>query len=141
MTTQTAAAKRPLDALERGVIPYITLNGASDASAFYQRAFGATELQRLAGDDGRLMHCRLEIAGGLLMLSDAFPEHGHAFQPSNSFTMQLVIEDGDAWWKRAVDAGCKVTSPFQQMFWGDRWGALEDPFGINWAIDEPGAPS
>ena len=128
--------------LERGVIPYIIVDGASDASAFYQRAFGARELTRMATEDGKkLMHCRLEINGGLVMMSDTFPEHGHAFQPSNSFLMQLVLDDGQTWWDRAVAAGCEALTPFQTMFWGDRYGQLKDPFQVIWAINEPAKPS
>jgi PhnB protein len=121
-----------------GVVPYINVEGASEASAFYQKAFGAKEISRMAAPDGkRLMHCRLEVNGGPLMMTDCFPEHGYEFQPSHSFTLQLVVEDGDAWWNRAVEAGCQVISPFQKMFWGDRWGQVMDPFQIRWSIDEP----
>jgi uncharacterized glyoxalase superfamily protein PhnB len=130
------------NAVTRGVIPYLNVVGASDASAFYQRAFGATELMRLPAQDGqRLMHCHLEINGGSLMLSDCFPEHGYEHQPSNSYTMQLVVADGDAWWTRAVEAGAEVTVPMAVMFWGDRWGQLRDPFGVIWAINEPAKPA
>ena len=59
------------------------------------------------------------------------------FEPSNSFTMQLMVDDIDAWWKRAVEAGAEVTAPVERMFWGDRYGRLRDPFGINWAMNEP----
>lgn len=127
-----------LNPLQRGVIPYLSVDGASEASAFYQRAFGAREIARLPAEDGkRLMHCHLEIHGGSLMLSDSFPEHGHAYQPSHSFTMTLVVSDIDAWWQRAVDAGAQVTMPLNVMFWGDRYGQLRDPFGVNWAMNQP----
>lgn len=132
MTEQTIP-----ETVTRGVIPYLNVEGASEASAFYQRAFGAKELRRLPAEDGkRLMHCHLEINGGSLMLSDCFPEHGYEHQPSHSFTMQLVVSDIDAWWARAVEAGCQVATPLQLMFWGDRWGSLKDPFGVNWAMNE-----
>ena len=133
------AEEVPIDPqVMRGVIPYLNVVGASEAAAFYQRAFGAQELRRMAAEDGqRLMHCHLLINGGSLMLSDAFPEHGYDHQPSHSFTMQLVLADIDAWWQRAVDAGCEVTTPLQLMFWGDRWGALRDPFGVHWAMNQP----
>ena len=134
MTTDTLVQ----DQLQHGVIPYLSLEGASEAAAFYQRAFGAKELRRLAAEDGkRLMHCHLEINGGSLMLGDAFPEHGYGHQPSHSFTMTLVIADIDAWWARAVEAGAEVTMPVQVMFWGDRYGQLRDPFGVSWALNQP----
>lgn len=127
--------------LMSGVIPYINVEGATDAVEFYKKAFGAIEHRRLPADDGtRLMHCQLEINGGTLMVSDCFPEQGYGFQPSHSFTMQLVVDDIDAWWKRAVDAGATVRSPVERMFWGDRWGSLVDRWGVNWAMNEPAQP-
>lgn len=122
----------------KGVIPYLSVEGAADAAAFYKTAFAAEEFRRMAGEDGRLMHCHLVINGGSLMLSDAFPEHGYAHQPSHSFTMQLVVEGIDSWFQRAVDAGCEVVQPVQLMFWGDRYGALKDAWGVHWAMNEPG---
>jgi PhnB protein len=140
MAVQTGLRPNP-DAATRGVIPYIQLVGANEAVAFYQKAFGAKERSRMpAGDGGKLANCQLEINGGPMMLMDAFPEHGHPFQPSQSFTLQLIVEDGQAWFDRAVAAGCQVTTPFQKMFWGDMWGGLTDPFGIHWGIDEPVKP-
>ena len=121
-----------------GVIPYLTIEGAAKAADFYLKAFGARETMRMPAQDGqRLMHCHLEINGGSLMMSDAFAEHGHPYQPSESYTMQLVVADADVWWKRAVDAGCTVTMPLEKQFWGDRYGKLKDPFGVTWAINEP----
>jgi PhnB protein len=121
-----------------GIIPYINVEGAQDASAFYERAFGARELARIPAQDGqRLMHCHLEINGGSLMLSDCFPELGLALQPSQSFTMHLQVSDVDAWWERAVAAGAEITVPLQLMFWGDRYGKLRDPFGVNWSLSAP----
>ncbi|MFA7262783.1 MAG: VOC family protein [Caulobacter sp.] len=122
----------------RGVIPYLNLVGAADAAELYKTAFGAIEHRRAPAEDGqRLMHCHLEINGGSLMLSDCFPEHGYDFQPSHSFTMQLVVDDIDRWFQRAVDAGLEVTNPVALMFWGDRWGSLKDRFGVHWAMNQP----
>jgi uncharacterized glyoxalase superfamily protein PhnB len=118
-----------------GVIPYINVDGASDASSFYQKAFAATEVMRMPADDGkRLMHCQLNINGGAMMLSDCFPELGFAREPSRSYTMHLQVADPKAWWDRAVEAGCEVVLPLQVMFWGDRYGQLRDPFGVSWSI-------
>ena len=124
-----------------GVIPYVTVDGASEASAFYQVAFGAREVARMLGEDEkRVMHCHLEINGGAFMLSDNFPEMGNApIQRSSSYIMQLVVADGDAWWKRAIGAGCKETLPFKVAPWGDKYGQLTDPFGITWAMSTPAA--
>ena len=122
----------------KGVIPYINVDGAMAAADFYKRAFGADEVMRMPAEDGkRLMHCLLRINDGPMMLSDTFPEHGHGFQPSHSFTLQLVVEDAQPWWDRAVAAGCEIVTPLQVMFWGDRWGQLRDPYKVNWAINAP----
>ncbi|MFI5011322.1 MAG: VOC family protein [Hyphomicrobiales bacterium] len=121
-----------------GVVPYVNIEGAGEASAFYQCAFGAKELARIpAGDGKRLMHCHLEINGGALMLSDCFPERGSGIEPSKSFTMHLQVDDVDGWWKRAVEAGCEVTLPLAVMFWGDKYGKLRDPFQVNWSLGAP----
>lgn len=135
--TQTAVETPAM----KGVIPYLSVVGASDAAEFYKKAFGAVEYQRMAGEDGRLMHCHLVINGGSLMMGDCFPEHGYGHQPSHSFTMQLVVDDIDSWWKRAVDAGAEVTMPVQVMFWGDRYGSLKDAWGVHWAMNEPSKPA
>ncbi|HRD28758.1 MAG TPA: VOC family protein [Caulobacter sp.] len=122
----------------KGVIPYLNVVGAAEAADLYRAAFGAIEHRRMPADDGkRLMHCHLEINGGSLMLSDCFPESGYEHQPSHSFTMQLVVDDIDAWFQRAVDAGLTVTNPVTLMFWGDRWGSLTDRFGVHWAMNQP----
>lgn len=137
MTKDSTAAGRPVMG---GVVPYMVVDGAAAAADFYRKAFGAKELARMPAQDGkRVMHCHLEINGGSLMLCDPFPEHGHPYQPSPGATMQLVVKDGDAWWHRAVAAGCKVTMPFERAFWGDRYGRLTDPFNVSWAVNEPAA--
>ena len=118
-----------------GVVPHLNVEGANDASAFYQRAFAARELSRQPADDGqRLMHCHLLINGGSLILSDCFPEFGITNQPSHCVAMHLQVDDVDAWWKRAVDAGAAVTIPLADQFWGERYGKLRDPFGVNWSL-------
>ncbi len=136
MSVQTEL-KPNTDALTRGVVPYIQVEGAAKAIEFYKEAFGARELSRTPGQDGRIMNCQLEINGGLFMVMDAMPDHGYPLQKSHSFTMQLMVPDGQGWFDRAAAAGCKVTTPFQKMFWGDLWGALEDPFGVRWGVDQP----
>jgi PhnB protein len=123
----------------RGVIPYIGMNGrAGEAADFYGRAFAARDLGRLPGqeDPSRLMHCQLEINGGALMMTDMHAP-GEPERAPQGFHLQLVVEDGDLWWNRAVEAGCTVTVPFEKTFWGDRWGLLTDPFRILWSVDEP----
>lgn len=119
----------------QGITPHLNVEGASDASAFYQKAFDATELFRMPAEDGkRLMHCHLRINGGDMFLCDTFPEYGHTFQPSNCFTMHLTVDDVDAWWARAVDAGCEIIMPLEVQFWGDRYGSVRDPFQVCWSM-------
>jgi uncharacterized glyoxalase superfamily protein PhnB len=136
MSVQTELKTNP-DTLTRGVVPYIQVENAAAAIELYKKAFGAIERSRTPGPDGRIMNCQLEINGGLFMVMDAMPEHGFPHQPSHSFTMQLMVAEGQAWFDRAAEAGCKVQTPFQKMFWGDLWGAVIDPFGVHWGIDEP----
>lgn len=130
------------DTLMRGVIPYLAIDGAREAIAFYKKAFGAElfgDITPMPGDT-RIANASLVINGGVMMLSDVFGEQGDAAaKGGRGFTMTLVIDDGETWFSRAVAAGCEVTTPFEQQFWGDRYGALRDPFGIDWALNEPSA--
>ncbi len=123
-----------------GLTPHLTIRGgrAAEAIAFYSKAFGAQELMRHASDDGRLMHAHLKINGSSLMMHDDFPEHGHAPAGDPACVMlHLQVNDADAWWNGAVEAGAKVVMPLEDQFWGDRYGQLEDPFGHRWSIGAP----
>ena len=129
---------RPDGSVMRGPIPYIALGGrAAEALAFYARAFGATDLGRMPdpADPARLMHGQVEINGGALMVTDHM---GDGTGPVLRGHLQLVVHDGRAWWDRAVAAGCAVEMPFERQFWGDDCGLLRDPFGLAWAILQPG---
>ncbi|HYG91478.1 MAG TPA: VOC family protein [Azospirillum sp.] len=128
----TASADRKF---VRGVVPYVNVSDANAAAAFYTRAFGAEEVYRVPADDGRrLMHCHLHINGGSLMISDPFPECGYELKTPQSFVLHLQVDDLDAWWRRAVEAGAEIVMPLQEMFWGDRYGQLRDPFGVTWSL-------
>ncbi len=99
---------RPKARTMQGVIPYLAMEGrAGEAAGFYARAFGARELGRMPDEDepGRLMHCQIEINGGALMMTDMRAPDTPAVRPQG-FHLQLVVADGDAWWRRAVEAGC-----------------------------------
>lgn len=130
----------PNERLMQGVIPYLAIDGALEAIAFYRKAFGALmhgDIALMPGTE-RVANASLVINGGVLMLSDVFPDMGQpAAKGGHGFTMQLVVEDGDLWWNRAVGAGCEIVAPFAKQFWGDRYGQLRDRFGIDWAINEP----
>lgn len=129
-------AKSP--AARGGVVAYLTVEGAVKAAEFYQRAFGAVEIGRIPVDEkGRTMHIHLDFNGTSLMLSDGFPEHGHPALPPQGFTMIIPATDIDNQFDRAVKAGAQVMQPVQTMFWGDRYGALRDPFGITWGMNQP----
>ena len=90
-------------------------------------------------EKGRTMHIHLYVNGGSLMLSDGYPEHGHPHEPAKGYTLHMKIENIDAAWKRAVDAGCEIVLPLQKMFWGERYGQLRDPFGVMWSMSYPEA--
>lgn len=135
MTTETAAAP-----VLGGVFPYLAVSDASAAAAFYVAAFGAREVFRHPPDEqGRTMHIHLHVNGGSLMLSDPFPEHGYPQQPPQGYTLHMRVDDVDAWWRRAVDAGAEVALPLQRMFWGERYGQLRDRFGVDWSLSAPDA--
>jgi PhnB protein len=137
-TSDPAVAVTPAP-VKGGLIAYLTVDGAIKAADFYGRAFGAEEAMRVPPDGkGRTMHVHLYVNGTSLMLSDAFPEYGHPLEKPQSFNLTLQVDDIDRWWKRAVDAGCEVVTPVERMFWGDRYGQLRDPFGVMWAMNEPG---
>ena len=128
------------DRLMQGVIPYLTIDGADAAIAFYQKALGATVFGEIVRgeDSGKVMNASLEINGGILMLNDHFPDMGEPPAKGRmGYMMQIVTQDGQAYWDRAIAAGCEVIAPFEPQFWGDTWGRFSDPFGIDWAINQP----
>jgi uncharacterized glyoxalase superfamily protein PhnB len=119
------------------VTPHLVCAGAADAIEFYKKAFNAVEEGRLPGPQGRLMHAMIRIEGSAVMLVDEMPEWGtlgpNALKGS-PVTIHLYVEDVDAFVRRAADAGAKVTMPVADMFWGDRYGKLQDPFGHHWSV-------
>jgi uncharacterized glyoxalase superfamily protein PhnB len=119
------------------VTPHLVCAGAAAAIDFYKKAFGATEAGRLPGPNGKLMHAMVRINGSAVMLVDEMPEFG-ALGPlalkGSPVTIHLYVEDVDAFVARAVTAGAKVLMPVADMFWGDRYGRLEDPFGHCWSV-------
>lgn len=121
-----------------GLTPYLQLRSSTEASAFYQLAFGASEVFRVPADaQGRTMHIHLYINGSSLMLSDAYPEYGHPLEAPQAFNLTLQVNDIDAWWERAIAAGVEVVMPISEMFWGARYGQVRDPFGVLWSFNQP----
>jgi uncharacterized glyoxalase superfamily protein PhnB len=136
--SETAEFQFPKVETKGGVIAYLNLDGALKAAAFYEKAFAATLAFNVPPDDhGRTMHVHLYINGSSVMLGDFYPEHGHPFEKVQAITMTLQVTDTQAWFKRAVDAGCAVVTEPQKMFWGDIWAQVRDPFGVIWAMNQP----
>lgn len=119
------------------VTPHLVCAGAADAIGFYVKAFGAVELGRMPGPDGKLMHAQVKIGDSILMLVDEMPEWG-ALGPKalkgTPVTIHLSVTDVDAAFAQAVAAGATAKMPPAEMFWGDRYGQVEDPFGHRWSI-------
>jgi PhnB protein len=130
-------AVKPIPEGYHSLTPTIAVDDAAEAIEFYKRAFGATERMRMPGPDGRIAHAELEIGDSVLMLADPFP-HASARPPKElggtSGSVLIYVEDVDAVVQQAVDAGATVTMAIEDMFWGDRFGSVTDPFGHSWQI-------
>ncbi|AWV00390.1 VOC family protein [Burkholderia sp. JP2-270] len=128
---------KPIPEGMRTLTPHLICAGAVAAIDFYKRAFNASEQFRLAMPDGRLAHACLAIGDSTLMLVDEMPEHG-ALGPKalkgTAVCLHLYVPDTDAAIAKAVAAGATVTIPAADMFWGDRYGQVEDPFGHRWSL-------
>ena len=120
------------------VTPHLVCKGASEAIEFYKKAFGAEDLGRVSdGKGGKLIHALISIGDSKVMLVDEFPEWGFYGPPSlngSPITIHLYVDDVDAVVDRAVQCGAKITMQVQDMFWGDRYGRIEDPFGHLWSV-------
>ena len=120
-----------------GLTPHLTVKGGREAVEFYKKAFGAKVRTIMPAKDGkRLMHAHLNVNGASLMLADDFPEYrdNKAAASPAGVTLHLQVKNADKVWEKAVAAGAKVTMPLADMFWGDRYGQLLDPFGHTWSI-------
>lgn len=128
---------KPIPEGMHSLTPHLVCAGAVDAIEFYKAAFNAVEEVRLPGPDGKLMHAALRIGDSVLMLVDENPEWG-ALGPKalkgTPVTIHLYVENVDAAVAQAVAAGAKITMPVADMFWGDRYGVLQDPFGHSWSV-------
>ena len=134
-------ARRPVTARAalQSVTPYLVVSSGEHAIDFYKRAFDAVEVYRMPAPDGtRLLHATLNIRGSDVMLSDEFPEHGGNRGPdivgSTTVSIHLWVPDADKAFAQAVGAGATIIMPLADMFWGDRYGKLRDPFGHEWSI-------
>jgi uncharacterized glyoxalase superfamily protein PhnB len=133
-------ARKKVEAVPKAygsVTAALAIRGAADAIAFYAKAFGAKELSRMPGPDGKLMHAEVRIGDSIVMLGDESPEMGSPSPQTlngSPVALMLYVKDVDAVFARAVAAGAKPVMPPADMFWGDRYGQVHDPFGHRWSI-------
>jgi len=121
------------------ITAHIIVQGADRAAAFYQDAFGAEEIERIPTPDGRLMSVQLQIGSSRLHVADEFPDMGVLAPPSvggTAVVLALEVADAEATYAQAIAAGAEIRQPLADMFWGDRHGQIEDPFGHRWNIDQ-----
>ena len=118
--------------------PYLTIDGAAEAIEYYKQAFGAEEVSRMPGPDGKtVMHAEIKIGNSKVMMSDAFPDWGVVGPKAIGGTasgLLIYVPNVDEVFDRAVSLGATVKMPVADQFWGDRYGKLEDPFGHSWSI-------
>jgi len=110
------------------ITPVLNIDGADDAIAFFKQAFGATERLRMPGPDGKVMHCELEIGDSVVMVTDVMQN------PATKSNLHIYVPDCDSLFSQALAAGATTKMPLQDMFWGDRFGSLNDPFGNTWNV-------
>jgi PhnB protein len=124
-----------------GVLPHLNITDGRCAEAidFYAAAFGAIEVECSPGPGGKLYHARMDLNGGALLLHDDFPEmRGGTPAPAPAgVVLHLQVDDADRLWAQAIAAGCTVKFALADMFWGDRYGQLTDPYGHDWSIASP----
>jgi PhnB protein len=130
-------ATKPIPEGYHTVSPYLAVDDAARAIDYYTQAFGAKEIVRMDAPGGKIGHAELEVGDSRIMLADPFPQSS-ARPPKElggtSASIFMYVEDVDAVVKRAVDAGATVTMEVADQFWGDRFGAITDPFGHVWSI-------
>jgi len=128
-------AVRPIPEGYNSITPSMTCKNASNAIDFYKEVFGAEEIMRMPGPGGTIAHAELRIGDSVIFLNDEMP--GMAVAPGSglpSIFLFLYTDNVDEVFNRAVDEGCQVEMPLANMFWGDRYGKLTDPFGHHWGL-------
>jgi uncharacterized glyoxalase superfamily protein PhnB len=127
----------PIPAGFHSLTVHLAIKDAAAYIDFLKRAFNAVEVARSPGPGGKLMHAQMLIGDSMVMFADDFgPEFGMPplAEGRMPFHLQLYVPDADAVWAQAIAAGCEVTMPIGDQFWGDRYGHVRDPFGVTWAI-------
>jgi PhnB protein len=128
---------QPIPSGYHSVTPYLIVRNAAQAIEFYKKAFGAVELMRFPGPDGKLMHAEVKIGDSPVMLADEMPNEGYVGPQTlgnTSVSLMVYVEDVDTLFAQAIAAGAKAKRPVQDQFYGDRTGTLVDPFGHVWSI-------
>ena len=137
---KAAPKKKKVQAIPAGysaVTPYLSIRGAAQAIEFYKKAFGAKEIMRMPGPDGKLGHAEIRIGDSRVMLSDEYEAMAFLSPQSRGGTtvhIHLYVKDVDATVERAIAAGAKINRPIKDQFYGDRTGSIEDPFGHMWHV-------
>jgi PhnB protein len=137
MRSAKASKPSPIPSGYRSVQPYLIVDGAAKAIAFYKAAFGAEERMRMPAPGGRIGHAELAIGDCIVMLADEAPDwnaHAPAKYGGSPVSIMLYVADVDAVVKKAVKAGAKVTRAVKDQFYGDRSGGIVDPFGHHWHV-------
>jgi PhnB protein len=130
-------AVKPIPEGYHSITPYLAVEDAGKAIDFYKEAFGAEELMRMPGPDGKIAHAEIQIGDSKLMLSDPFEQSSvqpPAERGGTTGSIFLYVDDVDSTFEQATEAGATVTSPLEDMFWGDRFGTVTDPFGHVWSM-------
>jgi PhnB protein len=133
-----AKSRNPIPEDTRTITPQLIVKGATQALEFYKKAFGATEIARMAGPGGLIMHAAMKIGDSKFFLNDEMPGQGTCLSPATlkgtPVVLTLYVADCDKLYKQAVSAGAKASMPLADQFWGDRYGQVTDPYGHVWAI-------
>ena len=128
---------KPIPAGYHSVTPAIVVRDAAAAIDFYKKAFGAEEIDRMAGPDGSIMHAEIRIGDSILMLGEENEQWGTKSPLSLNGvhgSLHIYVEDADAAFSRTLEAGATVRYPLEDAFWGDRYGKVTDPFGHEWGL-------
>ena len=131
------AKVKPIPDGYHNVTPYLIVDGAAKAIDFYKKVFGATEKMRMPGPGGKVGHAELTLGDSMIMLADEHPDMGHRAPHAyggSAVSLLVYVPDVDTTVKTAIAAGAKVVRPVENQFYGDRMGAIEDPFGHQWSV-------
>ena len=127
----------PVRAIPEGyhsITPSLTCKNAAEAIEFYKKVFGAQEIMRMPGPNGKIGHAELKIGDSIIFINDEFMPAAHRAEGPPPLSLFVYVEGADAVFNRAVAAGAKVDMPLENQFWGDRFGKVTDPYGHQWGL-------